>query len=663
VKLRVISAGNQAGGNIKIGPAGEGANKWSYLTGSHYNDTSESEGVSMIGLYASSTENQVVIGGSIYEANPATAINFYTHNAITHGTGGTNRLNINSSGSVTAYFDIRAPIFYDSDNTGYYVDPTSSGLALRTSGYWVADSTSWAGEINGKIQFHGNSWYFGASNYWVFRATSGAEPFVVSQSGVAVASGDMRAPLFYDNNNTAFYTDPASTSVLSALTLGGRSTEQAVYYSGFTLDANTMPGNSTGFTYAVNAPYTGPIVRLGQVDYSLQLNAPYGGGGRFAFRTRNGDTGSFNSWQYPALYDQNVNGGGALYATVYYDQNNTNYYVDPASTSILNDVRSNLLTNINDVSVDAEFGLFFSAGRTSAYGIFREAGAWGHPYPDLRIAFHTGIKIGAAAGYQGVRFYTDYDMATPVMSVNNGSDGLGGGNVYVNNSLQAGSSLRAPIFYDSDNTTYYTNPASTSVMSSVALGGATSVPQGVIWANGNIWLTGGTRKVAFSTDSSTDDGGNVSLFASGNDFIVNNWSGSALNDNFWVFGNSRDAACAGNITAYYSDERLKTKTGNLDNALDKVKSLEGFTYIENELARSVGYNNSKQQVGLSAQKVKAVLPEAVALAPFDYDPQEDGTIVSKSGEDYLTVDYSRLVPLLIEAIKELSAEIEELKAR
>jgi hypothetical protein len=124
-----------------------------------------------------------------------------------------------------------------------------------------------------------------------------------------------------------------------------------------------------------------------------------------------------------------------------------------------------------------------------------------------------------------------------------------------------------------------------------------------------------------------------------------------------------EIAATGNITAYYSDERLKTKTGNLDNALTKVKSLSGFTYIENDLARSLGYKNEKQQVGVSAQQVKAVLPEAVALAPVDYETLEDGTIVSKSGEDYLTVDYSRLVPLLIEAIKELTAKVEELEAR
>jgi len=121
-------------------------------------------------------------------------------------------------------------------------------------------------------------------------------------------------------------------------------------------------------------------------------------------------------------------------------------------------------------------------------------------------------------------------------------------------------------------------------------------------------------------------------------------------------------AATGNITAYYSDQRLKTSTGNIENAIDKVMSLDGFTYVENDLARSLGYSNERQQVGISAQQIQAVLPEAVSLAPVDMATDEfSGEISSKSGENYLTVDYSRIVPLLIEAIKEQQTQIDELK--
>lgn len=111
------------------------------------------------------------------------------------------------------------------------------------------------------------------------------------------------------------------------------------------------------------------------------------------------------------------------------------------------------------------------------------------------------------------------------------------------------------------------------------------------------------------------------------------------------------------ITAYYSDERLKKKIGTIENALDKIDELSGFLYVENDLARELGFNNETQQVALSAQAVQRVQPEAVALAPFDRDTNGN----SKSGENYLTVQYERLVPLLVEGIKELRQELNSIK--
>jgi hypothetical protein len=55
------------------------------------------------------------------------------------------------------------------------------------------------------------------------------------------------------------------------------------------------------------------------------------------------------------------------------------------------------------------------------------------------------------------------------------------------------------------------------------------------------------------------------------------------------------------------------------------------------------------------------MPEAVSLAPFDIETDEDGNKSSKSGEDYLTINYAKLVPLLVESIKEQQTQIDELK--
>ena len=103
-----------------------------------------------------------------------------------------------------------------------------------------------------------------------------------------------------------------------------------------------------------------------------------------------------------------------------------------------------------------------------------------------------------------------------------------------------------------------------------------------------------------------------------------------------------------NITAYYSDDRLKTKLGNIEDALAKVRTLSGFYYEANETAQALGYE-AVREVGVSAQQVQAVQPEIVVPAPID--------------DRYLTVRYERLVPLLIEAIKELDAKVKALEAK
>jgi hypothetical protein len=109
-----------------------------------------------------------------------------------------------------------------------------------------------------------------------------------------------------------------------------------------------------------------------------------------------------------------------------------------------------------------------------------------------------------------------------------------------------------------------------------------------------------------------------------------------------------DIAATNNIIGYYSDDRLKTRLGVIENAVDKVSQLTGFYYEANQTAQDLGYT-VKREVGISAQDVQKVLPEVVMPAPID--------------SRYLTVDYDRIVPLLIEAIKELKAEINQLKGQ
>jgi hypothetical protein len=114
-------------------------------------------------------------------------------------------------------------------------------------------------------------------------------------------------------------------------------------------------------------------------------------------------------------------------------------------------------------------------------------------------------------------------------------------------------------------------------------------------------------------------------------------SASALATGAGLTYNGTDLTCTGNITAY-SDARIKKNVTVIDHALSKVQSLNGYTFERTDI--DVG-----RQTGVIAQEVMSVLPEAVSTT-------QDGTY---------TVAYGNMVGLLIESIKELSAQVTELK--
>ena len=121
---------------------------------------------------------------------------------------------------------------------------------------------------------------------------------------------------------------------------------------------------------------------------------------------------------------------------------------------------------------------------------------------------------------------------------------------------------------------------------------------------------------------------------------------NSLGVNTNASGTAGEILATNNVTAYYSDARLKNFTGPIKDALFKVKSLTGYYFYENETAKSLGYNYGGRQVGVSAQEVEALLPEIVTKAPIS--------------DDYKTVYYEKLVPVLIEAVKELDEKVEKL---
>jgi len=234
--------------------------------------------------------------------------------------------------------------------------------------------------------------------------------------------------------------------------------------------------------------------------------------------------------------------------------------------------------------------------------------------------------------------------------------------MHVQGTGYASSDFRAPVFYDSDDTAWYTNPAGTSRMRNI------DVCSVAYTAN---YYDAAIEVREYNMDGAGDDtwqraprigyhwGGRVAssiaMNSSGWICIMNN-PGTGTETLYCSNVNA-----TGNVTAYYSDERLKIKVGKISNALEIIKSIETFKYINNDIAKANGFTDDAVQIGLSAQSVEKVVPEIVKHAPFDMQSL-DGKIVSKTGEWYKTVQYDRLVPVLIEAIKEQDDKIKRLEA-
>ena len=222
-------------------------------------------------------------------------------------------------------------------------------------------------------------------------------------------------------------------------------------------------------------------------------------------------------------------------------------------------------------------------------------------------------------------------------------------------------------------TAFTTNGAvyatSTSVLTTGTLP-ATAGGTGVIASGGSgsllIGNTSNTWSVATITGTSnrvtvTNSSGGITLSGPQDLASSSNPQFGSLGIGTAASGTSGEIRATNQITSYYSDERLKENIVLIPNALDKVMSLRGVTYQPNQIAESLGYKK-QNEVGVIAQDVEKVLPEAVKPAPFDIMLFEN-TEISRSGENYKTVQYEKIVPLLIEAIKELNKELQQLKSK
>lgn len=632
-KLRITSAGNSSGGNILMGPAGEGTSKWSYLTGTHYNATSEAKGVSIIGLYTNSTGNTISIGGAIYEANPATQIDFYTHNAITHSTGGTRRMYIDSGGNVVAASNMQAPIFYDSNDTGYYWNPAAdaSHRFQTPSGYIdigpknggtchiYTDRPSFY--FNQTLLVNGNTVWHGGND----GSGSGLDADLIDgieSSRIVYGGGSSKVSSHANANewrNSGFYENDG----------GGSNWPSGTWYNSINV-RHSNQGNYHGFQLAMS-----------YYDNNLW------------FRSYQG-SGTFQGWQRAAV----ARGEGTNYIDYSrYVYNNGAYsgsgWVEPSDLGVRYALNSTNAGNADTVDGFHGDTFFRNLGFGSGYPSWNantidesRSGftyAYGAPYNGCIAHFGaSGYGIQLNGSYGGDAFamrsrngdngtwrpwktlYTDYNMDAPNKS---------GTSYYQTNTwMQFNGSYG---LYWPSNYGAHLHANDLSSYTQLAL-------------RGNKNGYGGFYDQHSAVNGFMYDGsGNGGIYreANGRWYLYHHVGNNCTAISTSTTSSSYRAYVGGSLYAEgdivaYSDRRKKENIITVDNALDKVNKLRGVYY------NRIDDDSKKRQVGVIAQEIQEILPEVVTYAE---DVDEYG------------VSYGNITGLLIEAIKEQQTQIEELK--
>ena len=748
--------------------------------------------------------------------------------------GWVSNFGVDSDGTTISRTSSRAPVFYDYNDSNYYLDPNSSSVLnnLNVNGYIHVSRNNTTGNgiilaDDGDIVDLNDAYLSMRFSYGVriYSANRGGSVrHTLHSDGNAYFNTSARSPIFYDNNDTNYYIDPNSTSNLNAANFGKIGGFKAAAFSDFYVygDQNTYypviigGGAHFGFhEYSISRGYswTAPWDPIGTGSHKGGLTFNFYWSGDTAW---GGNDHHIRVKHFSEQYTTMVAGlalpvtggicvwlrgggsGGAQYRLhAPGGHNHTPTVYDGASMS----------GHSTSTTFTAANGATFSP-RTDTSNVNGEINArWpvrgnnevvaGNLYcgyanfsgtSDLR---KTNIVASGSGWYDGLNLISVDGSNTWNLLVDNGAADMfrvaynssekfriqTNGEVYTIGTGLAGSDYRAPIFYDSNNTGYYLDPASNSYLYGLFIGdnagsnqkidirygnyntgygairfhqagsnnqtihafstswqggsfpsasagainitGANGVTFGG-WNNPDAWIdTSGNISARVAMFANTyydrnntnyylnpDGGSNINTLDTG-DTLINHtrggrigftasgnhtdgfpyarigeawgvnmsppdsrWAPSVTNASFLVgsisgganygIGNIR---ATGDIIAYASDKRLKRNIKPITNALNKVINMNGVYYDwDLELCNKFDfYPPEKTEAGVLAQEVKEVFPEVVQQAPFDCDADENGNVISKSGETYLTVKYEKLVPLLIEAVKELSNKVEELE--
>ena len=536
--------------------------------------------------------------------------------------------------------------------------------------------------------------YYSGRRFRTFYGSQ-SESFRTDTDGIVYAYNQFRTPFIYDYNNTSFYLDPASTSVLSTIKADDVAPKNAIME--FTGVANgsfsftnpsggsahytarggrVLTSNSSGWhqdgedpTIAIVDSHTGTDIDSAGIGLIMHNEAnttsAYSPGMMWTARSSSSNYDSM----YAAVYgrktgtgpDTNWNAGELHFFTVgssayttstpdlrlanhgdafvktsvraptFYDKDNAAYYTNPAGNS-------------NQVTLTLNNG----GGNGSGAGLTINGSG------DIDLMSGGSVFFGSynysnstyIRGYEsasGFRFHVAGTMRSVIESTQ----------------LTHDSSIRSPIFYDVNNTGYYSDNASTSrfnVIHSNDYKTEAGDGRGIGFWNG---AGGSAYSIFMSAAGNGTYGGRVGGETT-SDYNMYFRMGGGTNRG-WVFTNgaanpvagidaSGNIRAEGNVVAYSaSDRKLKDNIKPIENALDKVCALNGYTFNWND--QQTIHEAGKADVGVIAQEVIEQFPEVCKER------------TTAEGDTHLGVDYERLVPALIGAIRELEQKVHSLEEK
>jgi len=366
-----------------------------------------------------------------------------------------------------------------------YVDSSFASVATTNGNLHLDSGNGYATYIN---YYDGSVIYFGNGAYTNWGEFS---------SGIFYAYNQMRSPIMYDYNDTGYYVDPNATTNIRYLKVNTTGTSSAtraltIKQDGFgEYNYGSYPGAWTSALQIQNNDNT-KMIWISPLDSSNWANFRVNGSTAGLHFNMGGSINNNGTTSFE-IYSSYVYSGYPVYGTIFYDANNSARYVDPNGESRLNGTRfyPTLGTGRGSYSESlANIILEATSATPSGYANIEFLSNYNTPSDGAAITYYTGIDGGEASQLRirlnndfndGIALwggYIDFNCQTvdglsqgyrnPIFRWQRYGNEIMGLNSSAELSVQG--DVRAPIFYDLNNTGYFANPAGRSRLSEIDYG-------------------------------------------------------------------------------------------------------------------------------------------------------------------------------------------------